>query len=91
MARHLGSVLAPDDELLLGLFAGGSPEPIRAAGVPVERVVGIVGPPSRGQQVGKHPMHRRAGAATMPRDERRMEDGLCRTFSVKTGCGRGLK
>jgi hypothetical protein len=45
-ARHLGSMLVPDDELLLRLFAGGSPELIRAAnvraGVPVERVVRVV-------------------------------------------------
>lgn len=45
-ARYLGSMLVPGDELLLRVFAGGSPALIgRAnarAGVPVERVVEIV-------------------------------------------------
>jgi hypothetical protein len=51
-ARHLGSLLVPDDELLLRFFAGGSAELISAAntrgGVPVERVVGIVALPQAG-------------------------------------------
>jgi hypothetical protein len=48
-ARYLGSMLVPDDELLLRLFAGGAPELVRdanvRAGVPVERAVEIVALP----------------------------------------------
>jgi hypothetical protein len=44
--RHLGSMLVPEDELLLRLFAGGPPalinEANRRAGIPVERVVEVV-------------------------------------------------
>ncbi len=45
-ARYLGSMLVPGDELVLRVFAGGSPDVISEAnaqaGVPVERVVEIV-------------------------------------------------
>jgi hypothetical protein len=44
--RYLGSMLVPGDELVLRVFAGGSPAVIGEAnarvGVPVERVVPIV-------------------------------------------------
>jgi hypothetical protein len=44
--RYLGSMLIPGDELVLRVFAGGSPAQISEAnaraGVPVERVVQIV-------------------------------------------------
>ena len=45
-ARYLGSMLVPGDELVLRVFAGGTPAVINEAnakaGVPVERVVQIV-------------------------------------------------
>jgi hypothetical protein len=45
-ARYLGSMLVPEDELLLRLFAGGQPalisEANARAGIPVERVVKVL-------------------------------------------------
>jgi hypothetical protein len=49
-SQHLGSLLVPDDELLLRVFVGGTVELVTSAnelaGIPVERVVAILALPS---------------------------------------------